>query len=126
MPKPLSVRPPPVEWVADDRRVNDVDGIRNPTPVGERQGGAENHARVNAASPPALLSPHAGPARGPGPRSIVSRFQIIKTIAWQHSRFGPIAAYARLKPVLDKKCVQPVSHAENWPKWSAKAIHDPA
>jgi hypothetical protein len=52
---------------------------------------------------PSFVVAPTGPTRVLGPKSIVTRFQIIKTIAWQHSRFGSIAAYARSIPVLDKK-----------------------
>src|SRR6476660_649077 len=66
------------------------------------------------------------PRKGARPRGLCYRFQIIKTIAWQHSRFGVIAKYARSIPVLDKNNVSQSPHAENWPQWSAKAIHYPA
>jgi hypothetical protein len=56
----------------------------------------------NAASPPALLSPRLA-HKGAGRQEHCYRFQIIKTIAWQHSRFGSLAAYARSIPVLGKR-----------------------
>ncbi len=80
---------------------------------------------VNGVAPSFVVAQE-GPARTQGPLELCSRFQIIKTIAWQHSRFGAIAAYARSFPVFDKKNAAAARSAENWPQCSAKAGIDPA
>ena len=99
-PKPLYVGARrPVK--AGRRSVNDVDGIGNPTPVGERQGGAQI-CRVKRRRPQLCCRPEWAP-QDADPQEHCCGFQIIKTIGWQHSRFGVIAANARLIPVSGKK-----------------------
>jgi hypothetical protein len=71
-PRPLYVRARrPVK--AGRRYVNDVDGIGNPTPVGERQGGAQDVAR-NGVAPSFVVAP-SGPRRMQTPKSIVAAFK---------------------------------------------------